>query len=135
LGLKPGLKRSAQQVVNRLEVQEYQVGEDVQEIHGWSAFVLADPGSGQMALNMQRGKQLLDPQFQVGAEIFQGRFDLPLKVSEFPVMQEKAPFCVVLLVISQSYLTTNLEPFPCYWVVIKVKISNYPLLLGAKLEL
>jgi hypothetical protein len=55
-----------------------------------------------MALNMQHGKQFLDPQFQVSPKIFQGRFDLPLKVSKFPVMHEQAPFCVVLLVISQS---------------------------------
>jgi len=51
---------------------------------------------------MQHGKEFLDPQFQVSPKIFQGRFDLPLKVGEFPVMQEKAPFSVDLLVISQS---------------------------------
>ena len=69
---------------------------------GPKAFVLADTGSGQMALDMQCGKQFLDPQFQVGVEIFQGRFDLPLKASNFPVMHEKAPFIVVSLMISQS---------------------------------
>ncbi len=53
--------------------------------------MLADAGSGQMALDMQ-GKQILDPQFQFRVEIFPGRFDLPLKASDFPVMQEKAPF-------------------------------------------
>jgi len=102
LGFKPGLERSTQQVVNRLNVQECQVGEDEQKIHGWNAFILADTGSGQMTLDMQHGKLFLDPQFEVSPKIFQGRFDLPLKASDFPVMQGKAPLSVVLLVISQS---------------------------------
>jgi hypothetical protein len=51
---------------------------------------------------MQHGKQFLDPQLQIGPEIFQGRFDLPLKASDFPVMQGKAPFVWFLLMITQS---------------------------------
>jgi hypothetical protein len=46
-----------------------------------------------MALDMQHGKQISDPQSQVGPDIFQGRFDLSLKESHFPAMQEKAPWC------------------------------------------
>jgi hypothetical protein len=41
---------------------------------------------------MQHGKQFLEPQFQVGAEIFQRRFDLSLKTSDLSVMQREALF-------------------------------------------
>jgi hypothetical protein len=102
LSLEQGVERSLPQVMDGLDLQEHQVGEDEQEMPGSEAFVLADTGSGQMTLDMQHGKQFLDPQFQVSPKIFQGRFDLPLKASDFPVMQKKAPFSVVLLTISQS---------------------------------
>jgi len=85
-----------------LDMQKRQVGEDKQEVPGAEALMLADTGSGKMALDMQHGKQFLDPQFQAGAEIFQGRFDLSLKESDFPVMQEKAPLLWFLLMITQS---------------------------------
>jgi len=107
------LNRSVQQVVDRLEMQKHQIGKDKQEVPGAETFMLADTGSGQIALDMQRGKQFLDPQFQVGAEIFQGRFDLSLKENDFPVMQEKAPFMWVSLMIC-NINSTNLEPFPLY---------------------
>jgi len=81
--LKQGLKRPVQQVMDGLDTQKRQVGEDKQEVHRAQAFALADPGSGQKVLDMQPGKQFLDPQFQVGADIFQGRLDLPLKESDF----------------------------------------------------
>jgi len=102
LRLNQGLKRSVEQVVDRLDMQERQVGEDKQEKPGAEALLLADTGRGEMALNMQPGKQFLDPQLQAGPKIFQGRFDLSLKESYFPVMQEMAPFMWYLLVISQS---------------------------------
>jgi hypothetical protein len=54
-----------------------------------------------MTLDMQNGKQRPHPQFQVGAELIQGRFDLPLKERKFSVMQSKAPFLWLLLIISQ----------------------------------
>jgi len=84
-----------------LDMQEHQIGKDKQELPGAGAFGFADTGSRQMALNMQPGKQFLDPQLQIGPEIFQGRFDLPLKASDFPVMQEKAPFVWFLLTITR----------------------------------
>jgi hypothetical protein len=85
-----------------LDMQKRQVGEDKQEVPGAEALTFADAGPGQMALDMQHGKQFLDPQLQTGPEICQGRFDLPLKASNFPVMQEKAPLLWDLLMISQS---------------------------------
>ena len=53
-----------------------------------------------MRFDVQHGKQFLEPQFQVGPELLQGCFDLPLKESEFFVMQEEGSFFVVLLIIS-----------------------------------
>jgi hypothetical protein len=91
-----------EQVMDGLDMQKHQVGEDKEELNGANAFALADAGSGQMALDMQYGKQFLDPQFQVSAEIFQGRFDLSLKANDFPVMQGQAPFMWFLFTISQS---------------------------------
>ena len=85
-----------------LDMQKHQVGEDKQEVPGAETLVLADAGPGQMALDMQHGKQFLDPQLQVGPKIFQGRFDLPLKANDFPVMQEQAPFMWYSLMISKS---------------------------------
>lgn len=83
-------------------MQKHQIGQDKQEVPRAEALAFADTGSGQMALDMQHGKQFLEPQFQVGAKIFQRRFDLPLKENGFPVMQEKAPFMWVSLMITQS---------------------------------
>jgi len=102
LGLKQGLERSVEQVMDGLDMQKHQVGENKQEMPGAEAFMLADTGAGQMALDMQHGKQFLDPQLQVGPEIFQGRFDLPLKESDLSIMQEKAPFLWFLLIISKG---------------------------------
>ncbi|MGQ9688628.1 MAG: hypothetical protein ACUVXF_07585, partial [Desulfobaccales bacterium] len=93
LGLKEGFKRSVDQVVDGLDRQKRQIGEDEQEMHGAKTFVLADARSGQMTLDMQPGKQLLDPQLQTGPEIFQGRFDLSLKTSDVSVMQGRLLFC------------------------------------------
>jgi hypothetical protein len=76
-------------------------GEDKQQVPGAEALMLADARPGEMALDMQHGKQFFDPQLQTGPKIFQGRFDLSLKASDFPVMQEQAPFMWYLLVISQ----------------------------------
>jgi hypothetical protein len=84
-----------------LDMQKSQVGEDKQEVPGAEALTFADAGPGQMALDMQHGKQPLDPQLQAGPEIFQGRFDLTLKTNDFPVMQEKAPLLWFLLMIAQ----------------------------------
>jgi len=73
---------------------------DEQQVHGGIPLTFANPGSGEMTLDMQHGKQRPQPQFQVGAELFQRRFDLPLKASKFSVMQSKAPFLWFLLIIS-----------------------------------
>jgi len=45
-----------------------------------------------MALNTQPGKQFFDSQLQAGPKTFQGRFDLSLKESDFPVMKEMVTF-------------------------------------------
>ena len=75
-----------------LEVQKHQIGQDKQEVPRTEDLAFADTGAGQMALDMQHGKQFLEPQFQVGAKIFRCRFDLPLKTSDLFVMQREAPF-------------------------------------------
>ena len=43
--LKQGLKRLVRQVIDGLDTQKRQVGEDKQEVHQAKAFALADPGS------------------------------------------------------------------------------------------
>jgi hypothetical protein len=45
-----------------------------------------------MRFDVQHGKQFLDPQFQIGPELLQHGFDLPLKTSDLSVMQREAPF-------------------------------------------
>jgi len=92
LGQKQTLQRSAEQVMDGLDVQKHQIGQDKQEVSRAEALAFADTGAGQVALDMQHDKQFLEPQFQVGAEIFQRRFDLPLKTSDHFVMQREAPF-------------------------------------------
>ena len=81
--------------------QEHHVDHDEQKVQGRIPFTFANPGSSEMTLDMQIGKQRPHPQFQVGAEIFQRRFDLPLKQSKCSVMQSKAPFLWFLLIISR----------------------------------
>jgi hypothetical protein len=56
LNLKQGLERSVEQVMDGLDMQKHQIGKDKQEMPGAVAFVFADTGSGQMALNMKHGK-------------------------------------------------------------------------------
>jgi hypothetical protein len=56
------------------------------------ALACANTGAGQMALDMQHGQQFLEPQFQVGGEIFQRRLDFSLKTSDLFVIQRKVPF-------------------------------------------
>ena len=56
------------------------------EVPRADALAFADTRAGQMALDLQHGKQFLEPQFQVGAEIFQRRFDLYLKKSDLSVI-------------------------------------------------
>jgi len=91
LGLKQRLERSVEQVMDGLEMQKHHIGQDKHEEPRAEAFTFADAGAGQMALDMEHGKQIFEPQFQIGVEIFQRRFDLSLKETDFPVMQEKAP--------------------------------------------
>jgi hypothetical protein len=81
--------------------QKHHVDQNKHKLQGLVPFTFANPGSGKMTLDMQIGKQRPHPQFQVGAELFQRRFDLPLKESKFSVMQSKAPFLWFLLIISQ----------------------------------
>ena len=75
---------------------------------------LADTGAGQMALEMQHGKQFLEPQFQVGGVIFRRRLDLSLKISDLSVIQKKALNYRVLIVISSCYLTIDLKFIPYF---------------------
>lgn len=53
-----------------LDVQKHQIGQNKQEVPRTEALAFADTSAGQMALDMQHGKQFLEPQFQVGAEFF-----------------------------------------------------------------
>src|SRR5208282_985127 len=92
LGQEQGLQRPVEQVMDGLNMQKRQIGQDKQEVQGAEPLALADTGSGQMTLDVQPGKQSLDPQLQVGAELFQRRFDLSLKESDLSVMQREAPF-------------------------------------------
>ena len=81
--------------MDRLNMQKCQVSGDKQEVPGAEALLLADTGSDEMALNMQPGKQFLDPQLHAAPKIFQGRFDLSLKESDASVMQEMALLCSI----------------------------------------
>ena len=76
------------------------------------ALAFADAGGGQMALDMQLGKQIFHPEVQFAGKFFQGCFDLALKESDLSVMQEVAPFLWVLIINSISYITTTWEPPP-----------------------
>jgi hypothetical protein len=69
-----------EQVMDGHEVQKHQIGQDKQEVPRAEALAFADIGSGQMTLDMKHGKQFLEPEFQISAEIFQRRFDLPLNL-------------------------------------------------------
>jgi len=84
-----------------LDGQEHHVDHDEQQVQGRMPFSFANPGAGEMTLDMQHGKHRPHPPFQVGAELFQRRFDLPLKESKFSVMQSKTPFLWLLLIILQ----------------------------------
>jgi hypothetical protein len=50
-----------------------------------------------MALDMPLGKPIFHPQVQLLAKLFEGRFDLFLKVSDLSAMQKVAPFFVVFV--------------------------------------
>jgi hypothetical protein len=80
------------QVLDGLDVQKHQIGQDKQPVPRTEALALADTGASQMALDMQHGKQFLEPQFQIGTEIYQSRFDLPWKTSDLSIMQREAAF-------------------------------------------
>ena len=100
MGPKQCLKGPVEKVTNGRNMQKYQVSQDKQEVNRGKAFPFTDTGAGEMRFDVQHGKQFLDPQFQIGPELFQRRFDLPLKKSKFFVMQSKAPFLWFLLIIS-----------------------------------
>ncbi len=95
-----------------MDVQKHRIGEDKQQVHGAEALAFADAGGGQMALDMQLGKQIIHPQVQFAGKLFQDRFDLALKANQVSVIQEMAPFLWVLIIKSISYLTTDWEPLP-----------------------
>jgi len=81
-------------------MQKNHISQDKQQVNRGTAFPFTDAGAGEMRFDMQHGKQFIDPQRQAGVKILQGRFDLPLKASGFPVMQEQAPFVWFLLMVS-----------------------------------
>jgi hypothetical protein len=60
LGQEQGLQRSVQQVMDALEIQKHQIGENKKEVPGIEAFLLADAVPGEMALNMQHEKSFLN---------------------------------------------------------------------------
>jgi hypothetical protein len=91
-GQEQGLSLPLEQVMDGLDVQKHQIGQDKQEVPRAEALAFSDTGSGQMALDMQHGKQFLEPQLQASTEIFQRRFDLSLKTSALSVMQREDPF-------------------------------------------
>ena len=69
-----------------------QVGEDEQEAAGAVTLAFPNAGRAQMTFDAQLGKQIFHPEVQLLAKLFEGRFDLSLKVSDLSVMQEMAPF-------------------------------------------
>jgi len=100
------------------DMQKYQISKDKQEVNRAEAFPFADTGTGEMRFDVQHGKQFLEPQFQIGPELFQRRVDLPLKASEFFVMHKKAPFLWLCLTKTISYLATNLGPFSLLFAAV-----------------
>ena len=117
-GLKQDLEWPVEEVVNGPNMQKCQISKDKQQVNRAEAFSLADVGTGEMRFDVQHGKQFLKPQSQIGPELFQGRFDLALKVGKFFVMQKMAPFLWFWVIDSISYLTTNREPSPLLFTTI-----------------
>jgi hypothetical protein len=64
------------------------------------ALAFANAGRGKMTFDAQLGKQIFHPEVQLLSKLFEGRFDLSLKVSDLSVMQEVAPFLWLLLINS-----------------------------------
>jgi hypothetical protein len=114
--------------------QKHHVDHDEQKVQGRIPFAFANPGSGEMTLNMQSGKQRPHPQFQVGAELFQRRFDLPLKESTFFVMQSKAPFFVVFVNHLEMLTCHRLGAFSIVIFNYLTTLNIFPPILGAKDE-
>lgn len=112
------LGRKGVALVNGLNMQKCQISKDKQEVNRAEAFPLADAGTGEMRLDVQHGKQFLEPQSQIGPELFQSRFDLALKVSKLFVTLKTAPFLWFLVIDAISYLTTNLGPSPLLFTTI-----------------
>jgi hypothetical protein len=73
-------------------MEKHRIGEDEQQVHGGESLAFTDAGRGQMTFDAQLGKQIFHPQVQFAGKLFEGRFDLALKVSDLSVMQEVAPF-------------------------------------------
>lgn len=82
------------------DMEKHHIGEDKQEVQGAVALAFPNAGRGQMTFDAQLGKQIFHPEVQLLAKLFEGRFDLSLKVSDLSVMQEVAPFLWFLLIIS-----------------------------------
>ena len=91
---------SAEQVVHRGDMEKHHIVEDKHEVQGAVALAFPNAGRGQMTFDAQLGKQIFHPEVQLLAKLFEGRFDLSLKVSDLSVMQEVAPFLWFLLIIS-----------------------------------
>ena len=72
LGQKQALQRSLEQVMDGFDAQKHQIGQDKQEVPRAEALTFADTGAVQMALDMQHGKQFLEPQFQVARKFISG---------------------------------------------------------------
>jgi hypothetical protein len=65
-----------------------------------------------MAMEMQHGKQFLEPQCQVGGVIFRRRLELSLKTGDLSVI--KKSIFVFLIVISDCYRAIKLKSFLCF---------------------
>ena len=79
LGLKKGLQGPGKQVTDVVDVQKNRIGEDEQQVHGGEALAFADAGGGQMALDMQLGKQIFHPGVQFAGKLFQVLFGFGLE--------------------------------------------------------
>lgn len=79
--------------MHRGDIEKHHIGEDKQEVQGAVALAFPNAGRGQMTFDPQLGKQIFHPEVQLLAKLFEGRFDLSLKVTDLSVMQEVALFC------------------------------------------
>ena len=87
------LGRRGVALVNGLNMQKCQISINKQEVNRAEAFPLADAGPGEMRLEVQPGKQFLEPHFQIGPELFPSRFDLALKISKLLVIKKTTLSC------------------------------------------